>query len=701
MKPAGLEMVRRPSADLEVVPEASHEGSTPKAAQEPGPNDIVDFDADRSGVEYALPLGCFLHGLKVTHRDAAVQRSVAHGLFLALFLGVACWAHPGSAIFEVQAGVLQGLEAARFEAVTDDAAFWSWARTALYPQVYLSAGSNAANHSDLQAHVVGKYSRLLTPVRFRQLRSQQGECAFSADSHALSRPCWPGYAASLSDPTLRSANSLAGLGSTVAYFAEGLSPLADNREVGSSYGSGGHVVDLDWQPASALRTLEAMAAGRWTDEWTRSVSVELNVYNPTYDLATAFRFQANRALGGRVEAHVEASTCHLNPYAGSGGILRYIVELLWLISYLVHVVVTLLKCRKGVCAYLREAWSWIELLCLLSYASIIVGWIVYLTSDRSTFQVQHPAEFKDLYSVCSRYDATTTFAAVSVICAFVQAVKYVCPSPPSSMLWQVLAHAAAALLPFTAIVLLCVLAFSHSGAWVFGAQVYDFHTWPQTIGFLFRSMIAGMTAKRNGQKLQVWVSMLDVKPALAYVWTVTWTLMSELVIFNLFVAILVASFAFVGRRSSASRQLAEAFGPSSWADFLRSRFSRCYSDPEVCERLQALSQEERAWRAQLAHVDHNALQALVLRCVARGEQDLQLKDAARLFPRQDEAESYQQAAAWMTGLSDAIGVKLQFSPPRPSTAREVRALMEKVARLEEEALGLCEQLRPAQRPGSA
>jgi len=399
-------------------------------------------------------------------------------------------------------------------------------------------------------------------------------------------------------------------------------------------------------------------------------------------------------------AHVEAISCHLNPYAGAGGILRYFIELLWLIAYIVSLFLALRRCGKGMRASLRELWTWAELVCFFSYAAIVVGWLVYLISDRSTFQMQHPTEFKDLYSVCSRYDATTSFAAISVIWAFVQVARCIRPHPPTMLLWQGLAHAVAALLPFTMIVLICIVAFSHSGAWVFGAQVYDFHTWVQTVGFLLRSMIAGLTTKRQGQEVQVMEAMIDVKPAFAYLWTVMWTLISELVIFNMFVAILVASFASVAARSRCAKQLESDFPSPTWASYFRSKFSRFQSNPEVCMRLRTMHAEEQAWQAHLAVVDRDRLQALVLDCVARGAQDLQLKDAAKLFPHQDAPESYRQAAAWMTSLAEALGMELQRTPCRPSTAQEVRVLMAKVAKLEEEALLLIAQLKTAQQPST-
>jgi len=190
--------------------------------------------------------------------------------------------------------------------------------------------------------------------------------------------------------------------------------------------------------------------------------------------------------------------------------------------------------------------------------------------------------------------------------------------------------------------------------------------------------------------------MGHASPVAAPAWAILWALLSELIVFNMCIAILVSSFAFVARRTRRRESLEQQFPPAPWLDHLRSKCSRRFKDPDVREAAERALREQRTWREGLEAVDRERLQAAVLACVARGACDFEVRDAMQLFEEhRDPAERCRRAAAWMHGLAERAGLKLKRAKGGPNTAREIRGLMEKLGRLEEEAFGLTLQLQGA------
>jgi len=464
------------------------------------------------------------------------------------------------------------------------------------------------------------------------------------------------------------------------------------------FAADGHVVDLQLDAQGAREKLQDMIQGRWTDESTRALAVDINTYNPTYDMATVFRFQIERDVGGRVWAMVSAHSCALDLYDRP---VRSVLEGLWILAFLFYVVdAAMTWCRQGTRAYLGSGWGRADIISLLSFLAVIVCWLDYRMRDTSAFKLQHRDEFKDLYTVCSSSNNQTGFAAFAVVLAFVHVLKFFRVYSPFLMIWQVFVKSLRLLQCFAVVMMLGIFAFLLSGNWLFGTRVYAFCTWPSTLGFLVQSMIAGFVTMQNGETQKVNLQMEEAKEGVARLWTMVWVLVSELIIFNMFVAILVSSFGSVSNRTKHCQHLEKQYPVRPWGFFFKSKCICIVRDPDAREPIHDMVRQVKAWGGCFKKVDRGKLEAVALDAAARGATDFEAKDAMQLFPHSNETESLRRAAAWMRELSKLTGQKVHHAASPPSSADEIKKLMERLASLEEEAMGLTLQVKGVLTQGS-
>merc|ERR1712113_135886 len=131
----------------------------------------------------------------------------------------------------------------------------------------------------------------------------------------------------------------------------------------------------------------------------------------------------------------------------------------------------------------------------------------------------------------------------------------------------------------------------------------------------------------------------------------------------------------------------------SWETYFRTRISFIWKDPDILELCREEFHQEQAWKKYLAMVDNRKLDQTIQALVDKNAWNFEVRDAMELFPHENDAESYRRAVEWMKGLAAGVGIKMRRLRPKPSTRFEIRVLMDRLARLEEETLGLTMQLQ--------
>merc|ERR1719161_2047746 len=139
----------------------------------------------------------------------------------------------------------------------------------------------------------------------------------------------------------------------------------------------------------------------------------------------------------------------------------------------------------------------------------LANWMAYVFQDISVFKVRSISEFHDMYSLCSQFNTTANLAAFNAVWCFIKLFKYLQFYTRFLLMWDVLAHSMSNILPFSGVMMLIFFAFSFSGFWLFGARVYEFHTWPMCFNFLLRSVLEGLVATRRGVQIDLYRPMKE------------------------------------------------------------------------------------------------------------------------------------------------------------------------------------------------
>merc|ERR1719272_2782284 len=101
-----------------------------------------------------------------------------------------------------------------------------------------------------------------------------------------------------------------------------------------------------------------MIAERWTDEATRAISIDLNTYNPNYDMATVMRFKIDIVGGGHFFPKVETLSCRLNPYSNMMDYVRLIGEITFVGLLVYYIWQEVMELRaSGPKVYLTSFWN--------------------------------------------------------------------------------------------------------------------------------------------------------------------------------------------------------------------------------------------------------------------------------------------------------------------------------------------------------
>jgi hypothetical protein len=463
-----------------------------------------------------------------------------------------------------------------------------------------------------------------------------------------------------------------------------------HEDVSTYYGTSGHVVDLDLDAATALEKLQGMVNGRWTDEWTRIVAIDVNTYNANYDIATVFRFKVEQTRGGQLAAGVETCSCWLNPYKSSGDDARMIFEGIWMAWFLAYTVIIVYRCcRRGVCSSVRRLWTWMQLLYLVSFAVVFILWIAYTSQDRERLRKRNLTQFEDMYTVCRDARSMGNFAALSAVLACVHLFKGIGTLTCFSRLWRVFARSIHIALQCMLIVALGTLTLAWGAMWLFGSRVKAFSTWYLAFGRISHSMVAG------SHFLSVFGQMEDASTTMARLWLIAWVIVATLILANIIISILTSANFSVSKCMSCEEKLESDFPLATLQTYLRLKVLWLWKiqDPDALEPIRKLLRDLEVWNLHLSSIDASVLDSRVDTLVQQGATLFNVADAMEFFPGGSEEESYWRAVQWMKSISIAAGVKMQEVHGKKSTTLGVRLLTQCFSSLEEEILGLGLQLR--------
>lgn len=640
--------------------------------------------------EHVLPVGGILNAYKRAERDPMITSCVLYMIFLMLFVSIVTLVRPVHTIYTVQNAIHTALASeamspatTHFEKTFYDIAnwgdFWIWVETVLYEKsfscCYYNGQSYLVTYGNSNDRRIASYNRLMTPIRFRQARVKTDTCKSTTpkENHELARPCWGFYDEEVKDTFDR----WAGNTKMDSKYLTGLSNFVGDTDDGPNYGTTGHVVDLDLDTGKASAKVTQLMKERWTDEWTRGVSIDVNTYNPNYDLATVARFRIDVGPGGHFFPTVEFLSCRMNPYSTVFDLIRLLLEVIFALFLVFYCFEELKELYTGgVKAYFNSFWNVVELGNLTLFILIIYKWIIFMTLSKADFTRRERYVFHDLYTVADVFNGTAYYAAVNVVWSFSKVFKYLQLYSRFLIIWDVLAHSMKYIMPFMVIIMLIVIAYAYSGNWLYGQRVDNFHTIRLTFSTLLLSMVDGFEYE----------GMRDASPGLSsFLWAVMWMVMSTLVLLNMFIAILSDSYCYVQDRIKKQEHIEKSYDMPSLILYIRSKIP-CLRPRNLDAEEAMLDMKQQAvdLREHLGQVDRDAMWKLLLDRVVDDSPDIVVNDIVKFFPDEDEEESFRLASEWMERLARLGKMKMQPTERERSTLDEISTLREKVTCLEDE-----------------
>merc|ERR1712096_31054 len=187
--------------------------------------------------------------------------------------------------------------------------------------------------------------------------------------------------------------------------------------------------------------------------------------------------------------------------------------------------------------------------------------------------------------------------------------------------------------------------------------------------------------------------MKNASPAAAPIFTFFWSVLSGLILVNMFIAILSQSYSYIQTRTKLQDEAERLFEMPTWMLYIRSKLP-CLrlKDVDLAERVMKMKREAGEVKELLAQVDHEKLWKHLLMLVAEDQMDIDVKVLMEYFPHPNQDESYRRTVEWMEAFADANAIKLRRTERDFLSLSEIRLLTEKVTSLEQEMAGLMSQL---------
>merc|ERR1719428_1475698 len=283
--------------------------------------------------------------------------------------------------------------------------------------------------------------------------------------------------------------------------------------------------------------------------------------------------------------------------------------------------------------YMKQLGNVVELINLAFFVYIILKWIQYVMIDKEPFRKRNHTEFHDLYTVAQLFNDCTEISAFNVVWSFMKVFKFLKIYTRFMLIFDVILHSMGTIAPFSLVIFLILLSFTFSAYWLFGIQVYEYHTFTQSFVGLLISMVEGFEYE----------PMKLAQPKSAPIWAMAWTAMSGLILLNMFVAILCDSYSFIQDRTKKQDVMEEGYPMPSWFLWVHSKLP-CFKARNVEDeaQLQVMRKTGKVLRKQLEEVDRAGLWACLLKKVGNEECDIHVDELMQYFPG-DDAERREMA----------------------------------------------------------
>jgi hypothetical protein len=473
-----------------------------------GHDDFITLD--RNG---GIPVRELLQSMFKIQRDKALGEAFVYFCYVALFLLIIMMindVHVAQTTNEALIDLFLDEEfpdvvqyKKNFEEIMTLDELWTWIEGPLYKGLYPEDLYDGQPLKQSELQYILMYNRLVGQVQLRQMRVTDNSCAQRRFSDVTSevvvnldpiqyadRPRFDtidGHCYAEFTPGDEAKEPYGPNGTWV--WTDGHTTLEGLYNYGPNYGTGGYVTYLPRNDsAAAWETLQYLKENRWTDQGTRAVVVNFNLYNTQTKMVSTVRLIVEQFMTGFVVKTFKFYTYKFVVYESQTDMLRAMLEAIFVLFWVYYVQKEIrnMIVFKPWYAYFFRLENVFEVSQLVMVVSVFGYWAVFVLHPiKEKFSVSSE-EYLDMFAYATLYIQAFSVAGFVALLLCLKAFKYMAISKKMNALWLTLMRAAPDLVAFAIGFAVMAGGFAFMAMMLFGFALPEFRNLTVSFSTLLR-----------------------------------------------------------------------------------------------------------------------------------------------------------------------------------------------------------------------
>ena len=260
----------------------------------------------------------------------------------------------------------------------------------------------------------------------------------------------------------------------------------------SAYSGGGFIADLGYDSEDAQQVIDSLESNDWIDSMTAAVFIEFTVYEPTSSLYNAVKLLFERFPSGGTNTITQFKT--LTVYSPQDAHFRGFYEtcqFLFMLVLLFCVGTEVGKVYQHGCVYLKNPWSWLEIILL---ASSLVSLAMFFLKQSYTSEFirnvrKNPFQSWSMDNIALWSDLEEALLSFVVFLVTMKLLRIIRFNPHIIQMRVTLGNAAKYFWSFSVVFMTIIIAYVMLTTLAFGRNVYEYRSFFQSFSSVLLMLI--------------------------------------------------------------------------------------------------------------------------------------------------------------------------------------------------------------------
>jgi polycystin 2 len=402
-----------------------------------------------------------------------------------------------------------------------------WLEGPFFDNVYSDEYYNESPKNN--TFLLGGFNKIINRIQIRQNRVKLKQCPSFIENEKYH--CSFEYSGQNEDKEKWQ------IGNRTYNFYNNMSNMYGISGFGYDYGNGGYQIILPLDKIKAIKKINELKDNLWIDYRTRTISINLNIYNPNTNLINVVRILFELTENGRIDLLLRFYTMPYTIYKTLLGRFMFagqVFYMLFILYYIWEEIVDI-KLANNICQYLIDFWNIIDIINLVMHILTIVAYINWLQDfeviDDQKILLQSE-KYIDLFDLAQKYYTIAVFSAFNAFIGFLKIFKYLQLSHRLNVLWVTLKKAFWDISSMFIVFMLIILGFATTGHLIYGTNMREYHSLISSISTVLRLSIGEIN----------YSELLKVNSYFTPVFITSYIFMVVFVMMNMFIAVISEYF---------------------------------------------------------------------------------------------------------------------------------------------------------------